>query len=135
MVSEGDTPDQDAASGAAGLPEPGDPAPRAGDAQPRPVKAKDVIRGARSPVQGSEDLENADKLLRLELKEKYANWAGVAVLIQVLLANALFIIYALVQGFEIEPPIMIAWLSATVIQTIGVVHVITRNLFPPDRRG
>lgn len=59
-----------------------------------------------------------------------------ALLAQLALADAVFIVYAW-RGvhWDIPGPVMTAWLSATVVEVIGVVYAITRSLFPLGDRG
>lgn len=59
-----------------------------------------------------------------------------ALLAQLALADAVFIVYAW-EGVHWDIPggVMTAWLSATVVEVIGVVYAITRSLFPLADRG
>lgn len=67
----------------------------------------------------------------LSLRKWYAVAAGVVVLLQIGLANWFFYKYAS-DGVQWVVPdsVMAAWLAAVVVQVIGVLLVITRNLFP-----
>ena len=49
---------------------------------------------------------------------------------QLVIADAAFIWYAFARDWDIPPEVMIGWLSATVVQVVGVVLVIARHLFP-----
>jgi hypothetical protein len=59
-----------------------------------------------------------------------------ALLAQLALADAVFIVYAW-RGvrWDIPSGVMTAWLSATVVEVIGVVYAITRSLFPLADKG
>lgn len=59
-----------------------------------------------------------------------------AVAVQLLTANVLFALYlAWPHWRENTPPVVIvAWLSATVVEVIGIVLVIARNLFPGSEK-
>ncbi len=54
--------------------------------------------------------------------------------VQLLVVNAVFAIYA-GEGFDWHPPdgVVQVWLSATFVQIVSVVYVITRSLFPPEK--
>jgi hypothetical protein len=71
-----------------------------------------------------------------KLRKQIANHVSIAVAAQVGVADAAFLIYGFWNGWQIPGDTMIAWLSATVVQVIGVGLVVTRSLFPssvPDR--
>lgn len=54
-----------------------------------------------------------------------------ALLAQLALADSVFVVYAWRGvGWDIPGVVMTAWLSATVVEVIGVVYAITRSLFP-----
>ena len=71
---------------------------------------------------------------------RFRNWYGwvllAALLAQLALADIVFVIYAS-RGVHWKIPggVMTAWLSATVVEVIGVVYAITRSLFPLADRG
>jgi hypothetical protein len=80
----------------------------------------------------------ADSQSNRALKESYARFWKWATLAQVLIADGLFLMYAWRgEHWKIQPQVMEFWLSATVIQIVGVVLVITHNLFPtpPNKPG
>jgi hypothetical protein len=51
-------------------------------------------------------------------------------LIQVAVADAVFIIYSIQNNWDIPVAALSSWLGTTVVQVIGIVLVITRYLFP-----
>lgn len=53
-----------------------------------------------------------------------------AVALQLVAANVAFYLYGIERRWDIESEVMIAWLTATVVETLGVVLIIARNLFP-----
>jgi hypothetical protein len=95
-----------------------------------------------------EDLENAvplegldphdhkalvgiDHFQDIKLKKKYANWLLWLITIQLVIADAVFVIYAEKgKHWELEPSVIQIWLIATLVELIGVALVITRYLFP-----
>ncbi|MFF0909726.1 hypothetical protein ACFWZW_03435 [Microbacterium enclense] len=66
----------------------------------------------------------------MKLRERLANYAIWIVIIQVGVANLLFAFYLWHNPYDPDAPVMIAWLSATVVEVIGILWVIARNLFP-----
>ncbi|GAA5037689.1 hypothetical protein ACFQRL_14185 [Microbacterium fluvii] len=65
------------------------------------------------------------------LRKQLATFAILAVSAQLLVANLFFAFYLWQtkdDGFE--PSVMIAWLSATVVEVVGIVVIVARNLFP-----
>lgn len=69
----------------------------------------------------------------LDFRKEYAHDFKVAIFAQVIIVDAIFFIYAIYtmgKGEIIPTAAISAWVGATVVQVIGVVMVITRNLFP-----
>jgi hypothetical protein len=95
-----------------------------------------------------EDLENAvplegldphdhkalvgiDHFQDIKLKKKYANWLLWLITIQLVVADAVFVVYAREgKNWQLEPSVIQVWLIATLVELIGVALVITRYLFP-----
>jgi hypothetical protein len=88
------------------------------------VGAYDDVKLARKQV----DLE--DRKAILGMKKVLARGAFIGVGLQVLIADVAFFIYAILNGWELPSEVMVGWLSATVVQTVGIVYVIARHLFP-----
>lgn len=65
----------------------------------------------------------------IELKKFYARGSLFGVGIQLLIADAAFFFYLVKEG-NVPSVVMDVWLSATVVQSIGIVLVITNYLFP-----
>ena len=61
------------------------------------------------------------------LRRRIANGALCVMLLQILVANAIFAWYGDTNGWDVSPAAISAWLAATVVQ---VVLVITNYLFP-----
>lgn len=72
---------------------------------------------------------------RLKLRRLIANWAIFFVIIQLACSNVFFALYLGKNEYTVAPPVMIAWLSACVIEVIGILIVIARSLFPRRDRG
>jgi magnesium-transporting ATPase (P-type) len=66
-------------------------------------------------------------------RRRIADAAIVGMIFQIVLANTVFIIYALTMGAELQVGALQVWLLATVVQIVGVIVVITQYLFPPQR--
>ncbi|HXS47250.1 MAG TPA: hypothetical protein VN756_07285 [Solirubrobacterales bacterium] len=66
-----------------------------------------------------------------ELRRTYARWIIVLLGAQFLLADAVFVAFAWAgKHWDLSTAVIDAWLAATVIQVVGIVLVVTRNLFP-----
>lgn len=78
-----------------------------------------------------DELEREHLKQDLELKKRYGNRLLWLVTGQLAVADVVFILYFIV-GAHWNPPegIIYAWLSATLVELIGVVAVVTRYLFP-----
>jgi hypothetical protein len=71
-----------------------------------------------------------------ELRKKIANKVFVAAVVQVILADVGFAIYATTRGWSnVRPGTMNAWLGAAVVQVVAVALVIARSLFPAKSPG
>jgi len=66
----------------------------------------------------------------MELRKRLATWAIAFVGMQLLVSNWFF--YIFIDNNKVAPSseVMIAWLSASVIEVIGILLVIARSLFP-----
>lgn len=70
----------------------------------------------------------------LSLRKSIARASGVAVGLQMLVTNATFIVYMYVLQGKPEPTVMIAWMSSTVVQIVGIALVVAKGIFP-QRNG
>jgi hypothetical protein len=78
-------------------------------------------------------LKLRDRKQNTELRMRLATFAIVVVWVQLVAANIFFgyYLYQALQGTEgLDSTVMIAWLSATVVEVIGIVVIVARNLFP-----
>nr|WP_201471371.1 hypothetical protein [Microbacterium hydrocarbonoxydans] len=88
------------------------------------------------------DLEPAERAarkatLKLRAREQDVGlkrllaWVAIAaVILQLLVADAFLAYYVLAPGAKPSDTVLIAWLSASVVEVIGIVAIVARNLFP-----
>jgi hypothetical protein len=75
----------------------------------------------------------ADHHLDVQLKSMVARGALWAMIGQLVVADTVFVLYAgLGRGWNVPGEVMLGWLTATVVEIIGVVVVVARYLFPKD---
>lgn len=99
-------------------------------AQARAAQAKAEARKADAEVETAKIAAKQAADDR-ELRKDIANKVFTAALVQVVLADTGFAIYACTAGWaNIHASTMHAWLGATVIQVVAVALVIARSLFP-----
>lgn len=72
------------------------------------------------------------KQRRQDMKQRrwLAKWALRIVVCQLAIADIFFGIYLIANLTTMDGSVMIAWLSATVVEVVGILWVIARNLFP-----
>jgi hypothetical protein len=99
-----------------------------------PGEGKAAARAARETGTPREHLDpkvvQRDFEQDIALKKTYARWLLVAMSVQIGFANLGFFCYGIANEWRIEPVVMQFWLSAAVVQVIGIVYVIARYLFP-----
>lgn len=71
-----------------------------------------------------------DAAQTVKLKKMLAIGTFIAIGAQLLIADLAFFRYGKANKWEIDTAVMITWLSATVIEVLGVVVIIARHLFP-----
>ncbi len=69
-----------------------------------------------------------------EMRKGIAEAVFTAIKYQVGIADAAFLVYGFWNGWEIPGSTISAWLGATVVQVIAVGVVITRSLFPTEKK-
>jgi hypothetical protein len=75
----------------------------------------------------------ADHHLDVQLKSMVARGALWAMIGQLVVADTVFVLYAgLGRDWNVPGEVMLGWLTATVVEIIGVVVVVARYLFPKD---
>jgi hypothetical protein len=76
-------------------------------------------------------LHRQDLAQDIELKKRYAYWLLGAMLLQLMIANGVFVVYAWVgRDWDLSPAVINIWLGATLAEVVGIVLVVTRYLFP-----
>ncbi len=95
---------------------------------PTPVKSL--------PPSRKERLEGDDLEQSIKLKRFYGLGILFLMGLQLIVVNAVFVIYA-DNGYHWHPPegVVQIWLTATFVQIVSVVVVITRSLFPGEKPG
>ncbi len=93
---------------------------------PTPVKSL--------PPSRKERLEGDDLEQSIKLKRFYGLGILLLMGLQLIVVNAVFVIYAS-KGYDWRPPegVVQVWLTATFVQIVSVVVVITRSLFPGEK--
>jgi hypothetical protein len=93
---------------------------------PTPVKAL--------PPSRKERLEGDDLEQSIKLKRFYGLGILLLMGLQLIVVNAVFVFYA-GEGYDWRPPegVVQVWLTATFVQIVSVVVVITRSLFPGEK--
>lgn len=80
-----------------------------------------------------EEVILADHHLDVQLKSVVARGALGAMFAQLLVADVVFVFYAAIGlDWNVPSGVMLGWLSATVVEVIGVVIVVAGYLFPKD---
>jgi hypothetical protein len=87
----------------------------------------------RLPPSRKERLEGDDLEQLIKLKRFYGRWILIMMLAQLFVVNAGFLLYSW-RGYDWTPPdgVVQVWLTATFVQIVSVVVVITKSLFPPE---
>jgi hypothetical protein len=88
------------------------------------------------PPSRKERLEGDDLEQLIRLKRFYGLGILFLMALQLIVVNAVFVLYA-VEGYDWRPPegVVQIWLTATFVQIVSVVVVITRSLFPNEKNG
>jgi hypothetical protein len=86
--------------------------------------------GPTSPASFEEGLNRRKRLNEIKLHNRVGNGALALMVAQLVIADTAFYIYGFKNGWDIPTAAITTWLAATVIQIVGVVVVIAKNLFP-----
>src|SRR5581483_7715728 len=111
---------------------------RANAAAARPLVG-DLIQAADpQPIQRESSFDAEDRRLDTARKRsdlrmvKIVGYGALAAMaIQIVAADGGFYLYGHAYSWRMPPEAIIGWLSATVVQIVAVVLVITNYLFPP----
>lgn len=76
-------------------------------------------------------LHGIDHWQDIQLKRTYAKWLLLLMAGQLVVADAIFVVYAWAgEHWHLDAGVIQVWLAATLVELIGVALVITRYLFP-----
>jgi hypothetical protein len=69
----------------------------------------------------------------IALRQKYASWLLRILAAELVIVNAIFVVYAWAgKSWNIPEGVIEIWLSATFVQVVGVVGVVTRDTYSHD---
>lgn len=93
--------------------------------------ARRARRKRRLELMSSAELATESKRHDLRLRKRVGTFAIVGVSAELIIANAVFFLYAWKgEHWKVPTGAINVWLGATVIQVIGILYVITNYLFP-----
>jgi len=97
-------------------------------------KADEYLKHVSSPPEPAsfEGLKHRKRLNEVNLHNRIGNGALLLMVGQLLIADTAFYIYGFKNSWDIPTAAITTWLGATVIQIVGVVLVIAKNLFPAE---
>jgi hypothetical protein len=121
----------------------------AGLAKPPADDATEPLKAAKSdPVtrlQQADDIDDLDRRSResriksddqdIKLRKRLARWTVRAASVMLGASTAVFILYMISEWGEVPAEAIIAWLTSTVLQVLGIVYVIASYLFPRPTDG
>ncbi len=97
----------------------------------KPSRFKAWFRRRRR-IESSEDLQRRDERQEVNLKRVYGYGAALIVAAQVALADYAFFRFAVAESWRLSDGALAAWLSATVVQIVAIVAIISKYLFSKD---
>ena len=99
-----------------------------------PEVAQAMARRGRhqKPAPTQEELDRRDRTWDVRFKKIYGSALLVLVIGQVVAADIGFFAYAIASSWELDSSITVAWLSAAVVQVIGLAWLVVRSVFPPE---
>jgi hypothetical protein len=100
-------------------------------APPQDIGVKDARPVDDLPPKDHQAIKGADLKELTKLKKFYGRWILWLMAAQLVVVNAVFVVYAW-SGYNWRPPhrVVEVWLTATFVQVVSIVVVITRSLFP-----
>jgi|GEM_PF-5807632 len=72
----------------------------------------------------------ADAEQNVLLKNAFARWILSILAGQLLLTNLAFFLFGVFSGWQVSDAVMLGWMGGTVVEVIGIVLVVVKNLFP-----
>lgn len=107
-----------------------------GDHGAAEIEVKQALAGGAEDVQQLPDRpflaeQHSDLRQNIKLKKWYAISLLIGLGVQILIVDIVLFLYAW-KGvhWKVDVNVIYVWLSATVVEVIGVVYVVTRHLFP-----
>jgi hypothetical protein len=88
-----------------------------------------------TPISSLDHLRVRNFAQDISLKKTYATATLIGVGAQLAIADAAFFVYLGDTSGAVPAAVMDVWLSATVVQVVGIILVITNYLFPRRLRG
>lgn len=115
----------------AGPPDPPERAGSRGDDDLYALAQSDAVAPLETLTPSTDRLARRDKAQDIELKRTYARWLLILMAAQLLVADAVFVVYAWAGvDWKLTPGVINVWLGATFVEVVGIVLVVTRYLFP-----
>jgi hypothetical protein len=98
-------------------------------------KALEYLRQAEAsappaPAHFEDGISRRKRQNEVKLHSRVGNGALALMVAQLLIADTAFYIYGFYNAWDIPTAAITTWLAATVVQIVGVVLVIAKNLFP-----
>jgi hypothetical protein len=101
-----------------------------GEPSPGTSRSEAFLRGVQTHPASFEGLRRQKRQNEVDLHRRVGNGALALMVGQLLIADTAFYLYGFKNGWHIPTAAITSWLAATVIQIVGVVLVIAKNLFP-----
>lgn len=80
-------------------------------------------------------LDKREREQIIDLRDKLFDIVNALVVISLVGGFALMIVYMFVMRSHLDYRVLLAWYSGVALQSVGVLAVIARSLFPGGRRG
>jgi len=101
-----------------------------GGPSPGTSRSAAVLRGVEAQPASFDGLNRQKRQNEVDLHRRVGNGALLLMASQLFIADTAFYLYGFENGWHIPTAAITTWLAATVIQIVGVVLVIAKNLFP-----
>jgi hypothetical protein len=104
---------------------------------------KAVEKDRENPVAKADDMDDLERIHRQSkiesdrqdtgLRKLLAIWSIGAASVMLLLGTAVFFTYMVSEWKDIPVEAILGWLSASVLEVLGIVYVVANYLFPKDK--
>lgn len=101
-----------------------------GGPSPGTARSEAFLEGVTPQPATFEGLNRQKRKNEVDLHRRVGNGALLLMVAQLFIADAAFYLYGFKNHWAIPTAAISTWLAATVIQIVGVVLVIAKNLFP-----